>query len=103
MISHFTTELVKEYQTSRRECPHSGRGLQVLSDSEGESVILVMSGNQPGLGGGHLDPATAAQYSHLVAGAGHGYEMYKGRESLQTLTYSPHSNGVLIFLSQHFS
>ena len=88
MISHFITELVKEYQTSRRECQHSELpGLQVcLTASFTISEVLTVipaPGNHPSLGPGHLDPAAAAQYA-MVAGAGNGYDVYKGKTSLQT-------------------
>ena len=88
MISHFITELVKEYQTSRRECQHSELPvLQVcLTASFTISEVLTVipaPGNHPSLGPGHLDPAAAAQYA-MVAGAGNGYDVYKGKTSLQT-------------------
>ena len=111
MISHFITELVKEYQTSRPGCQPSELlvalqvGFEIFLINQ---IFFPYSGQHPGLGG-HLDPATAAQYSHLVAGAGNGYEVYKGRDSYKH-SYCPHysltdhapdphthSNGVSIF------
>ena len=88
MISHFTTELVKEYQTSRRGCQHSELlGLEVCDTKYWQYLVTeyspVSPGNHPSLGPGHLDPATAAQYA-MVAGAGNGYDVYKGKCSLQT-------------------
>ena len=95
MISHFITELVKESQTSRRECRHSELpGLQVCisvaalrCSSSSLFVNCYHPGNHPSLGPGHIDPTTAAQYA-MVAGAGNGYDVYKGKCSLQTQSAS---------------
>ena len=91
MISHFITELVKEYQTSRRGCQHSELpGLEVsFIETEVTSLIVVnYPGNHTSLGPGHLDPATAAQYA-MVTGGGPGYDVYKGKSSLQTPSVCP--------------
>ena len=68
--------------------------------------MLHHPGNHPSLGPGHIDPTTAAQYA-MVAGAGNGYDVYKGNCSLQTQSasrtdrHTDHSLALLLMAFQY--
>ena len=68
----------------------AGFGGEFYRDSTEVTSLIVVNypGNHSSLGPGHLDPATAAQYA-MVTGGGPGYDVYKGKSSLQTPSVCP--------------